>query len=198
MPEYADQPLPSLPFFFTQSTAEIRDQQQLVGHAAFAKRSLLNRPATFPSWEAHTHSAPTGLGQKAVEFQVMSAAPNHAFLSYAHELLAGAVYDAEALLRIESKDRHIDLHQNTVEAFERDVAQDEPVLELLSPNDDWHWLRYPFLREGDSLEKRHAVRNYLRDHGYSYTPALAISGSLHVLAFIVICIGIPRIQALRV
>jgi len=61
---------------------------------------------------------------------------------------------------------HIDLHQNTAEAFERDVAQDEPVLELLSPNDDWHWLRYPFLREGDNLEKRHAVRNYLRDHGY--------------------------------
>ena len=119
MPEYADQPLPSLPFFFTQSTAEIRDQQQLVGHAAFAKRSLLNRPATFPSWEAHTHSAPTGLGQKAVEFQVMSAAPNHAFLSYAHELLAGAVYDAEALLRIESKDRHIDLHQHLLQQRDR-------------------------------------------------------------------------------
>jgi ACS family hexuronate transporter-like MFS transporter len=41
------------------------------------------------------------------------------------------------------------------------------------------------------------VVGYLRDHGYSYTPALAISGSLHVLAFIVICIGIPRIQTLN-
>jgi peptidoglycan-N-acetylglucosamine deacetylase len=61
---------------------------------------------------------------------------------------------------------HIDLHQNTAEAFERDVAQNEPVLELLSPNNDWHWLRYPFLREGDTIEKRHAVRTYLRDHGY--------------------------------
>ena len=40
------------------------------------------------------------------------------------------------------------------------------------------------------------IVGYLRDHGYSYTPALAISGSLHVLAFIVICVGIPRIRAL--
>jgi ACS family hexuronate transporter-like MFS transporter len=41
------------------------------------------------------------------------------------------------------------------------------------------------------------VVGYLRDHGYSYTPALIISGSLHVLAFAVICLGIPRIQALN-
>jgi peptidoglycan/xylan/chitin deacetylase (PgdA/CDA1 family) len=61
---------------------------------------------------------------------------------------------------------HIDLHQNTPEAFERDIAQNEPVLELLSENIDWHWFRYPFLREGDTVEKRRAVRSYLRDHGY--------------------------------
>jgi peptidoglycan-N-acetylglucosamine deacetylase len=61
---------------------------------------------------------------------------------------------------------HIDLNQNTPEAFEKDLAQNEPVLELLDENGDWHWLRYPFLREGDTLEKRHAVRSYLHDHGY--------------------------------
>ena len=62
---------------------------------------------------------------------------------------------------------HIDLNQNTPEAFERDLAQNEPVLELLDDSSDWRWLRYPFLREGDTLEKRHAVRSYLRDHGYN-------------------------------
>lgn len=61
---------------------------------------------------------------------------------------------------------HMDLNQNTPEAFERDLAQNEPVLELLSPKDDWKWLRYPFLREGETLEKRRAVRAYLHDHGY--------------------------------
>ena len=41
------------------------------------------------------------------------------------------------------------------------------------------------------------IVGYLRDHGYSYTPVLVISGSLHVIAFVVICLGIPRIQALE-
>jgi MFS transporter, ACS family, hexuronate transporter len=40
------------------------------------------------------------------------------------------------------------------------------------------------------------IVGYLRDHGYSYTPALVISGSLHLIGFAVICLGIPRIQAL--
>ncbi len=37
---------------------------------------------------------------------------------------------------------------------------------------------------------------WLRDHGYSFTPVLMIAGSLHLLAFAVICLGIPRIQSL--
>jgi ACS family hexuronate transporter-like MFS transporter len=37
---------------------------------------------------------------------------------------------------------------------------------------------------------------YLRDHGSSFTPVLIIAGSLHVLAFIVLCVGIPRIRPL--
>jgi hypothetical protein len=31
---------------------------------------------------------------------------------------------------------------------------------------DWHWLRYPFLHEGDTVEKRRAVRAWLLAHGY--------------------------------
>jgi ACS family hexuronate transporter-like MFS transporter len=34
------------------------------------------------------------------------------------------------------------------------------------------------------------------DHGYGYTPVLAIAASLHVVAFAVICVTIPRIQQL--
>jgi ACS family hexuronate transporter-like MFS transporter len=40
------------------------------------------------------------------------------------------------------------------------------------------------------------VVGYLRDHGQSYTPALVISGSLHVIAFAVLCVGIPVIRPL--
>ncbi len=32
--------------------------------------------------------------------------------------------------------------------------------------EDWHWFRYPFLREGDTLEKRRSVIAYLKEHGY--------------------------------
>jgi ACS family hexuronate transporter-like MFS transporter len=42
------------------------------------------------------------------------------------------------------------------------------------------------------------VVGWLRDHGYSYTPALMISGSMHVAAFILICLIIPKIQPLAV
>jgi peptidoglycan/xylan/chitin deacetylase (PgdA/CDA1 family) len=61
---------------------------------------------------------------------------------------------------------HMDLEQNTPEAFERDIEQNEPTLELLTHGEDWHWLRYPFLREGDTVEKRRAVRSYLKAHSY--------------------------------
>ena len=62
---------------------------------------------------------------------------------------------------------HLDLNANPAQAFEREIDENEPVLELLAGKDsNWHWLRYPFLREGDTVEKRRAVRAYLEAHGY--------------------------------
>jgi peptidoglycan/xylan/chitin deacetylase (PgdA/CDA1 family) len=63
--------------------------------------------------------------------------------------------------------RHMDLNANAAEAFEREIEENEPVLELLASKDaNWHWLRYPYLREGDTVEKRRAVRAYLQAHAY--------------------------------
>ena len=62
---------------------------------------------------------------------------------------------------------HMDLNANPAEAFEREIDENEPSLELLAGKDgNWHWLRYPFLREGETVEKRRAVRAYLQAHGY--------------------------------
>jgi peptidoglycan/xylan/chitin deacetylase (PgdA/CDA1 family) len=62
---------------------------------------------------------------------------------------------------------HLDLNANPAEAFEREIEENEPSLELLGGKDgNWHWLRYPFLREGETVEKRRAVRAYLQAHGY--------------------------------
>ena len=41
------------------------------------------------------------------------------------------------------------------------------------------------------------VVGWLRDHGYSYTPALVISGSLHLAGFALICLVIPNLQKLK-
>ena len=61
---------------------------------------------------------------------------------------------------------HMSLTDNTVDAFEKDIAANEPALRSLMGKQDWHWFRYPFLWEGETLEKRNAVRAYLKDHGY--------------------------------
>jgi peptidoglycan/xylan/chitin deacetylase (PgdA/CDA1 family) len=61
---------------------------------------------------------------------------------------------------------HIDLNAGNAQEFEDDIVANESVLEGLMGARDWHWFRYPFLHEGDTLEKRHAVRKYLSDHGY--------------------------------
>ena len=62
---------------------------------------------------------------------------------------------------------HMDLNTSPADAFEREIAENEPVLELVARKDaSWRWLRYPFLREGDTIEKRRAVRAYLQAHQY--------------------------------
>ena len=61
---------------------------------------------------------------------------------------------------------HMNLNNNTPAAFEANIRQNEAVLESLMGQRDWHWFRYPYLNEGNTLEKRRAVRAYLRDHHY--------------------------------
>jgi peptidoglycan-N-acetylglucosamine deacetylase len=61
---------------------------------------------------------------------------------------------------------HLSLNASTADEFDRNVAADEPELKSLMGRQNWHWFRYPYLWEGDTLEKRHAVREYLNDHKY--------------------------------
>jgi peptidoglycan/xylan/chitin deacetylase (PgdA/CDA1 family) len=61
---------------------------------------------------------------------------------------------------------HMDLHANTAEAFQQDVLKNEPELQKLMSGQDWHWLRYPYLREGDTAEKYRSVRTFLDQQKY--------------------------------
>jgi peptidoglycan/xylan/chitin deacetylase (PgdA/CDA1 family) len=61
-------------------------------------------------------------------------------------------------------------HQNiaslTADAFTAEIARNEPTLKALMGKEDWRWLRYPFLSEGDTPEKRLAVRRWLAPNHY--------------------------------
>jgi peptidoglycan/xylan/chitin deacetylase (PgdA/CDA1 family) len=61
---------------------------------------------------------------------------------------------------------HTDLHRVTGPEFLADVLRNEPVLMELSRESDWRWFRYPYLREGNELDKRREVRKALLDRKY--------------------------------
>ena len=50
--------------------------------------------------------------------------------------------------------------------LERGRRIDAAVLRSAMGSEDWHWLRYPYLHEGDTPDKRHAVRRFLQERGY--------------------------------
>jgi lysophospholipase L1-like esterase len=61
---------------------------------------------------------------------------------------------------------HMNANQNSLEGFEADITRNEPLLSGLMKNEDWHWFRFPYLAEGDTPEKKAAIRAFLLQHGY--------------------------------
>jgi peptidoglycan/xylan/chitin deacetylase (PgdA/CDA1 family) len=61
---------------------------------------------------------------------------------------------------------HEDFNTETPEQFKAEVRKVEPLLKHLMGDEDWHWFRYPFLHEGDTVSKRRAVRTWLVAHRY--------------------------------
>ncbi|HEX4036692.1 MAG TPA: polysaccharide deacetylase family protein [Acidobacteriaceae bacterium] len=61
---------------------------------------------------------------------------------------------------------HMNLNQHSPQQFEDDIAKNEPLLKLQMDGADWHWLRFPYLAEGDTIEKKMGVRVWLAQHGY--------------------------------
>ena len=61
---------------------------------------------------------------------------------------------------------HMNLNTSPLADWEADLLKNEPILQQYAGNTDWHWLRYPFLAEGDTPEKRADTRKVLAAHGY--------------------------------
>lgn len=61
---------------------------------------------------------------------------------------------------------HPELDKTTAAKYEANIARDEATLRRVDAKGDWHWFRYPFLQEGNTVEKREQVRGWLQAHGY--------------------------------
>ena len=61
---------------------------------------------------------------------------------------------------------HIDLNAKPEADFEADVLANEPILKAQMAGQDWRWLRFPYLSQGDTAEKQAAARAFLHAHGY--------------------------------
>ncbi|KQZ06536.1 polysaccharide deacetylase [Caulobacter sp. Root1455] len=61
---------------------------------------------------------------------------------------------------------HMNLNTNSLADWEADLVRDEPLLEKHMAGQDWRWLRYPFLSEGETPDKRVAAREALKARGY--------------------------------
>lgn len=62
---------------------------------------------------------------------------------------------------------HKSMSYMPLEGFYKEVTDDEPALKKYSKADaDWHWLRYPGLGEGNTIERRHSVEKWLAGHHY--------------------------------
>ena len=61
---------------------------------------------------------------------------------------------------------HLNLNTSSLADWEADLLKNEPVLKQHAASTDWHWLRYPFLAESDTPEKRAEARKFLAAHNY--------------------------------
>ena len=48
---------------------------------------------------------------------------------------------------------HLDINDLPAARFEQEIRKDEPLLQHYMKGEDWHWFRYPYLNEGDTLER---------------------------------------------
>jgi peptidoglycan/xylan/chitin deacetylase (PgdA/CDA1 family) len=61
---------------------------------------------------------------------------------------------------------HMNLNTAPLADWEADALKNEPMLQQYAAGSDWRWLRYPYLAEGDTPQKREQARKFLAAHGY--------------------------------
>ncbi|MBI2026611.1 MAG: polysaccharide deacetylase family protein [Deltaproteobacteria bacterium] len=62
---------------------------------------------------------------------------------------------------------HKSLTRSSAEEFKKDIIDNEPILKQLADDTNFKFFRYPYLHEGNTQEKRNAVRKFLVKNGYN-------------------------------
>lgn len=65
---------------------------------------------------------------------------------------------------------HLDLAKTDSIEYINDIRKNEPILDQLMHDKDYHYFRYPFLSEGNTQERRDTIRQFLFDNGYKIAP----------------------------
>ena len=127
------------------------------------------------------HSAlPPGVTRVQIATDLLKAAkdakaPAFGFINGAQAAATTAEPDSTPVLKMwrqagQPLGNHTWTHRHiataTPEQYIAEIARNEPLLQELMGKEDWRWLRYPYLAEGETLEKRLAVRAWLSDNHY--------------------------------
>ncbi len=65
---------------------------------------------------------------------------------------------------------HRGAHECSLEEFTTSIIRNEVLLKRWMKNLDFRWFRYPYLSEGETLEKRKSIRSLLHQRGYRIAP----------------------------
>ena len=61
---------------------------------------------------------------------------------------------------------HPEFDKLSLAQYETNITRNEPLLRKVAPNSDWHWFRFPYLEEGNTVERREQLRAWLAQHDY--------------------------------
>lgn len=138
-----------------------------------------DKPVIAVTWDdLPAHSAlPTGVTRTQIAADLLKAsadanAPAFGFINAVQNEREPASAPVLTMWRAAGQPlgNHTWSHQNlsslTPEQFIAEIERNEPALKALMGREDWRWLRYPFLSEGETAEKRLAVRAWLAANHY--------------------------------
>ena len=109
MADDADQPLPRLAFLLAQRPAHIRQHEQIMRQPAEPERRPSDFPSAGPAAGGRDVDHARCIAKPFTQRQLLRGPAEHVLHALAHQSLAGAVDDAQAMFGIESEDGHVDL-----------------------------------------------------------------------------------------